>query len=269
MLRPRLALVALVTVLAVAGGITAALVTGHRPTTTATGAPVRTTQVPATTQPPTTTSPPLDRRTGGTTPPSHQPPVTTPRISDPAGAARQVFDAWQAGSQRRALQAATPAAVRTLFAFAPTQAKDLRFTGCRLLSGGYDCGYFAEWSVGLYYLDMRVEGGASAGYRVVSIDAEMRFGGPDAAAKHVIGAWLADDRAKALQATSETVVEQLWSHLRDRSQPPRFAGCTFRDSNYGADCAFDSTTVGLGLTMQVKGGALLGWHVVAVRFAQL
>jgi len=55
-------LVALATVVAVAGGITAALVIGHRPTITATSAPVVTTQVPATTQPPTTTSPPVDHR---------------------------------------------------------------------------------------------------------------------------------------------------------------------------------------------------------------
>ncbi len=200
--------------------------------------------------------------------PTHTTPAPIPRIFDPAMAARQMFDAWQAGNQRRALGAATPAAVRTLFAFAPTQAKELRFTGCHSTSPGYHCGYFAEWSVGLYYIDMRVQGGASAGYRVVSIDAEMRFGSPDDAAKHVMRAWLADDRAKALQAASEPVVDALWNRLQDRSHPPRFAGCTFRDINHGSDCTFDSTTVGLALTMQVKGGALLGWNVEAIRFAQ-
>lgn len=198
--------------------------------------------------------------------PTHTTPAPTPRIPDPAMAARHLFDAWQARNQQRALQAATPTAVRTLFAFAPTQG--LRFTGCRSGSLGYDCFYLSA-DVGLYYLDMRVQGGASAGYRVVSINAQMRFGSPDAAAKHVMSAWAADDRAEARNAASETVVDALWSRLRDRAHPPRFAGCTFRDSNRGSDCTFDSTTVGLGLTMQVKGGALLGWHVVAIRFAQL
>jgi hypothetical protein len=266
MLHPRPALAALATVVAVAVGITADVLTTHRPTT-ATGAAVVTTQLPDTTGPPATTSPAAGPGAGRPTQPTPQPPATAPRLSDPALAARQVFEAWQAGNQQRALQAATPSAVRTLFAFAPTQ--KLRFTGCRFLSHGYDCGYFAEWSVGLYYIDMRVEGGASAGYRVVSINAQMRFGAPDAAAKYLMSAWLADDRAQARQAASETVVDALWSRLRDRAHPPRFAGCAFRDINRGADCTFDSTTVGLGFTMQVKGGALLGWHVVAIRFAQL
>jgi len=201
--------------------------------------------------------------------PTHTTPPPTSRIPNPEMAARQVFEAWQAGNQRRALGAATPAAVRTLFAFQPSQAKDLRFTGCRLLSGGYNCGYFAEWSVGLYIIDMRVQGGASAGYRVVSIYAEMRFGSPGDAAKYLMRAWLADNRADARNAASNTVIDALWNHLRDRSHPPRFAGCTFRDINHGTDCTFNATSAGLGLTMQVKGGALLGHHVVAIRFAQL
>src|SRR6266542_3582080 len=118
MLHPRPALAALATVVAVAVGISAGVLTTHRPTT-ATGAAA-----------------------GRPTQPTPQPPATAPRLSDPALAARQVFEAWQAGNQQRALQAATPSAVRTLFAFAPTQG--LRFTGCRFLSHGYDCGYFAE-----------------------------------------------------------------------------------------------------------------------------
>ena len=264
MLHPRPAIAVLATVAAVAVGITTGVLTTHRPTT-ATGAAVVTTRLPDTTGPPATTSPPAGPRASGPTQPTHQPPATSPRLSAPALAARQVFQAWQARDQQRALQAATPAAVRTLFAFAPTPG--LRFTGCRFLSLGYDCGYLSA-DVGLYYLDMRVEGGASAGYRVVSIDAQMRFGDPDAAAKYVMGAWLDGDRAKARHAASETVVDALWSRLRDRAHPPRFVGCAFRDKNWGAACTFDSTTVDLGFTMQVKGGALLGWHVVAVRFAQ-
>ncbi len=265
MLHPRPALAALATVVAVAVGISAGVLTTHRPTT-ATGAAVVTTQLPDTTGPPATTSPAAGPGAGRPTQPTPQPPATAPRLSDPALAARQVFEAWQAGNQQRALQAATPSAVRTLFAFAPTQG--LRFTGCRFLSLGYDCGYLSA-DVGLYYIDMRVQGGASAGYRVVAIDAQMRFGSPDAAAKYVMSAWLADDRAEARNAASETVVDALWNRLGDRAHRPRFTGCTFRDINRGSDCDFDSTTVGLGFTMQVKGGALLGWHVVAIRFAQL
>jgi hypothetical protein len=130
MLYPRPALAALATVVAVAVGISAGVLTTHRPTT-ATGAAVVTTQLPDTTGPPATTSPAAGPGAGRPTQPTPQPPATAPRLSDPALAARQVFEAWQAGNQQRALQAATPSAVRTLFAFAPTQG--LRFTGCRFL----------------------------------------------------------------------------------------------------------------------------------------
>ena len=50
--------------------------------------------------------------------------------------------------------------------FTPTP--ELRFTGCRFSRLGYDC-FYSSTDVGLWYLDMRVEGGASAGYcRILS-----------------------------------------------------------------------------------------------------
>jgi hypothetical protein len=266
MLRPRPALAALATVVAMAVGSTAAVLTTHRPTT-ATGGAVVTTRLPDTTAPPpTTTSPSTGPKIHRPTDPAPQPPTTTPRISDPAQAARQLFRAWQAGDRPRARQAAAPSAVRTLFAFTPTP--ELRFTSCRFSSLGYDC-FYTSTDVDLWYLDMRVEGGASAGYRVVSVNAQMRFGSPDAAAQYVVRAWLQDDRAKARRAASETVVHALWSRLGDRAYGVRFDGCSFRGMDWGSDCAFGYATVGLGLTMQVKGGANLGWQVVAIQFAQL
>jgi hypothetical protein len=268
MLRPRPALAALATIVAVAVGSTAAVLTTHRPTT-ATGGTVLTTQLPDTTAPPaTTTSPSTGPKTHRPTQPTttSQPPTTSPPIADPAQAARQLFQAWQAGDQPRAHQAATPSAVRTLFAFAPTP--KLRFTSCRFSSHGYDC-FYTSTDVGLWYLDMRVEGGASAGYRVVSVNAQMRFGSPDAAAKYVVKAWLENDRVKARRAASETVVDALWSRSGDRAHRPRFDGCTFRGIDWGSDCAFGYTTVGLGFSMQVKGGADLGWQAIAIQFAQL
>jgi hypothetical protein len=265
MLHPRLALAALATVVAVAIGITAGVATTHR-STTATGGTVLTSQPPATTAPPATTPPPTGPRTNRPTQPTDQLPAPPPRISDPALAARQVFQAWRAHDRQRALGAATPTAVRTLFAFAPTPG--LEFTDCRSRGTGYDCFYSAAGE-GLYYIDMRVEGGASAGYRVVSINAQMRFGSPDAAATYAVSAWLAGDRAKAGNAASKTVVDALWNHLGDRALGPRFTGCAFRGIDWGFDCDFSDTTVGLGFVMQVKGGASLGWHVVAIRFAQL
>jgi hypothetical protein len=111
--------------------------------------------------------------------------------------------------------------------------------------------------------------GRGASQRVVSVNAQMRFGSPDAAARYVLQAWLEGDRAKARRAASESVVDALWSRLGDRAYRPRFDGCTFRDIDRGSDCAIGYTTVGLGSTMQVKGGADLGWQAVAIQFAQL
>jgi hypothetical protein len=265
MLRQRPVLVGLAIVVVAGVGSTAAVLTTHRPTSAAAGT-VATTQLPATTVPSVTTAPSTGPKTHGATRATPDRPTTPSRISDPALAARRLFQAWQAGDRQRARQAATPSAVRTLFAFAPTAA--LRFADCRYSSLGYDC-FYSSTDVGLWYLDMRVEGGASAGYRVVSVNAQMRFGSPDAAARYVLKAWLEGDRAKARRAASEAVVDALWSRLGDRAHRPRFDGCTFRDIDRGSDCAFGYTTVGLGFTMQVKGGANLGWQAVAIQFAQL
>jgi hypothetical protein len=188
--------------------------------------------------------------------PTHTTPAPTPRISDPQVAARHLFDAWQARDRQRALQAASPTAVRALFAIAPSPRP--RFTGCRSRSLGFDCVYSYPDADGLYFIDMRVEGGASAGYRVVSIDAPLRFANPQSSARHLVDAWLAGDRAEARKAASATAVDAMFS-LRDR-RPPSFTGCTYR--NGGFDCAY--TVESGALTMRVTGGASVGWTVQAV-----
>ena len=47
-------------------------------------------------------------------------------------------------------------------------AQGLRFMGCRYSSLGYDCFYTAT-DVGLWYLAMRVEGGANLGWQAVAV----------------------------------------------------------------------------------------------------
>jgi len=264
MLRPRLAIAAIATAVSVAGGISAAVLTEHRPTGTATATTVATTQPPPTTSPPspTSTSESGGTGTGGTTPTT---PAGPPRIPEPALAARHLFSAWQAGDRQRALEAATPAAVRALFALAPSPRP--RFTGCHDHRSLHDCNYrYPDGNAdGMWYITMEVDGGASAGYHVVAIDVVRRFANPDLAARYLMSAWLAGDRADAGNAASASAVNALWSRLGDRSYQPRFAGCTYRD--LGSDCAYDYTTVGLGLSMRVEGGASLGWTVNAVKFA--
>jgi len=188
---------------------------------------------------------------------THPTPAPTPRISDPALAARHLFDAWQARDRQRALQAASPTAVRALWAISPSPRP--RFTGCWSQSLGFDCVYSYPNANGVFHIDMRVEGGASAGYRVVSIDAPLRFASPQTSARHLVDAWLANNRAEARKAASATAVDAMFS-LGDRRHPPTFTGCTYR--NFGFDCAY--TVQGGALTMRVMGGASVGWTVQTV-----
>jgi hypothetical protein len=189
--------------------------------------------------------------------PTHPTPAPTPRISDPALAAGHLFDAWQARDRQRALQAASPTAVRALLAISPSPRP--QFTGCRSRSLGFDCVYFYPNADGVFYIDMRVEGGASAGYRVVAIDAPLRFANPQTSARHLVDTWLANNRAEARKAASTTAVDAMFS-LGDRRHPPTFTGCSYR--NLGFDCAY--TIQGGALTMRVTGGASVGWTVQTV-----
>jgi hypothetical protein len=256
MLRQRLVLIVLAAAVAVAAGVGAALVASHRG-----GAPTATTL--AATSTPTTTAPPaatVASSSGGaaaTTPAS----VAPPRVSDPAVAARRLFDAWQAGDRDRALQVATPAAVHELFAV--TTSSRPRFAGCRSQLPRFRCHYWIPDADGVFYVDMLVEGGASAGYRVVAVEAPLRLTSPADAAKHLMKAWVADDRAEARKAASRAAVDALWAGLHDRAHPPGFAGCSSAEG--GFDCAW--TASGGGLTMRAVGGASAGWSVEAVRFA--
>jgi hypothetical protein len=182
---------------------------------------------------------------------------TTPRISKPALAASHLFDAWQAGDRQRALQAASPTAVRALFAISPSPRP--HFSDCRSRKLGFDCIYSYPDANGVFFIDMRVEGGASAGYRVVSIDAPLRFASPQASTKHLVDAWMANDRAEARKAASAAAVDALF-RLGDRRHPLSLSSCTYR--NFGFDCGYASQ--GGALTMRVTGGASVGWTVQTV-----
>ncbi len=84
------------------------------------------------------------------------------RISDPARAAARLYDAWLANDRPRALQAADQATVDTIFAVPRTHPPAP--SGCAYRDFGFDCTYTGD-----YIIVIRVEGGASVGYGVVSI----------------------------------------------------------------------------------------------------
>jgi hypothetical protein len=273
MLRPRLAIAALVTIVAAAGGITAGVISSHR-AAAALDTPATTIGSPATTGghsagPIGTGTSGNGASTGGAATKTTRTmdvtattgkPAGPQRISDPAKAADHLFDAWQAGDRELALQAASASAVRALFAIEPTPRP--HFSGCRSVNLGFDCQYGYSHDNGIWYLIMRVEGGASAGYRVASVEAAWRFTAPDAAAKHLLDSWRANDRAGALHAASKTAVDAMF-RLASRSNPPRPLGCSFASIDRGYTCDYTGAEAGL-LIMRVTGGASAGWVVTEV-----
>jgi hypothetical protein len=87
------------------------------------------------------------------------------RLSTPDQAAAHLFLAWQQGKRNEASQFASEAAVNTLFAH-PYTGPEPTFQGCDQQVDHFNCAYRYEGGAILF----RVEGGASAGYRVASVD---------------------------------------------------------------------------------------------------
>jgi hypothetical protein len=251
MQRPQPVIIALAVVVVMAAGASAALLCSNPPAT-ATGSGVTTTSTAPTS---TTTSTTVASKATET-----RPTTTEPRISDPAEAAKRLFDAWQAGDRQRALQVATPGAVSELFAL--DRRPRPRFTTCRSELPRFRCHYAIPTANGVFFVDMLVAGGASAGYRVVDIAAPLRFANPADAARHLMQAWVDDDKDEARKAASKAAVDDLWDGLKDdRDHPPTLAACTPREG--GFDCSWNAKH-DAGISMLVVGGASAGWMVEAV-----
>ena len=84
------------------------------------------------------------------------------RFSNPGDAAGQLYDAWRADDTAQALEVAAQAVVDDLFSY-PVPQDTLTSIGCEPVEVGFACRWAGEQS----RLVMIVEGGASAGYRVV------------------------------------------------------------------------------------------------------
>jgi hypothetical protein len=96
--------------------------------------------------------------------PTHTTPAPTPRISDPALAARHLFDAWLADDRAEARKAASATAVDALFRLGDRRHPP-SLSGCTYRNFGFDCGYTSQGGA----LTMRVTGGASVGWTVQTV----------------------------------------------------------------------------------------------------
>lgn len=99
---------------------------------------------------------------GGDDPAARPTAATISSLASPGDAARHLYDAWQAGSRPKALEVAAPSVVDDLFSY-PVPPDTLTPGECELVEVGFGCRWAGERS----RLVMIVEGGASAGYRVV------------------------------------------------------------------------------------------------------
>jgi hypothetical protein len=86
------------------------------------------------------------------------------KISKPDAAAKSLYNAWKSNNRRAALQVASTSAVNKIFRTRYT-GPGWEFNGCEKRAGGYDCFYRYEGGG----VNMRVVGGAAAGYRVRSV----------------------------------------------------------------------------------------------------
>jgi hypothetical protein len=264
MSRSRLAIAALAVVAVAAGGVAAGMYSSTR-------GPAAATETTVATPPPTTagapaspvsTTGPAGASAGQTTttgPRAAATQISAGKISDPAKAAAHLFDAWQTIDHESALEFASAAAVRTMFAI-DTYPRP-RFSGCEPGGGGFDCRYRYANANGILLLDLRVTGGASAGYRVVSVTTPLRFSDPASSAKHLLDSWRAGDRAAALGAASPDAVDTMW-RVADRAHPPKPGKCVLDAADHSYDC-FDAIPSG-SLAMRLTGGASAGWVVTSV-----
>ena len=258
----RLIVLATASILVASAGSAAALVTSRRaaPPAAANSAPTPTRASSTTVQAqPAVTSTTSPRQVAGT---RSTPATSPPRISDPARAADHLYQAWRDGDRRRARQFASAAAVDAMFAISPS--RGLRFSHCSFRLAGYDCVYAFTSPGESPDAVMRVEGGASAGWRVVSVFVleQQRISDPAKAADHLYQAWRDGDRQRARRFASAAAVDALFAVPRDLALT--FSGCQYRD--LGFDCAYTGDRV---IGMRVQGGASAGYGVnsVSVRTA--
>lgn len=101
--------------------------------------------------------------TATTSPPRSPTPDNLGRFGTPEDAATHLYAAWRSGDRDKAALSGAPAAVNFLFAL-PDYPGGFVLTGCTFRDTGYDCRFEGAADA----VVMRVQGGASAGWRVTS-----------------------------------------------------------------------------------------------------
>jgi hypothetical protein len=261
MRQQRIVIIAIGAVLAASLGTAVALVSGRdaAPAATAGGSVPTTAPAPPSSaaQPqPSTTAPAQPAATSTTSPRHTESTRGIERITDPAKAADHLYDAWRDGDRRDATKFASAEAVDAMFAV--ERSRGLKFSHCSFRLAGFDCVYVFTQPSESPDAIMRVEGGASAGWRVVSVWVleQQRLSDPAKAAGHLYDAWRAGDRRDAAKFASAGAVSTMFAVPR---QVLTFSGCAYQGGGY--DCTYTGDRV---VVMRVDGGASIGYGVNAV-----
>jgi hypothetical protein len=180
-------------------------------------------------------------------------------MTTPARAAQHLLRAWQAHDRAAALQVASPQAVDAVFIRSPGSLRNPALTGCANRDGGYDCTY----SAGLTWLRFRVEGGASAGYRVQRAMFADRISDPATAAWRLYRDWAAGDYWAALAWGRPTAVQALFALPHERYA---FRGCQLAQPGSFV-CRWQATR--RGISINVTGGASVGYGIDRVETSPL
>ncbi|MEU8269265.1 hypothetical protein AB0B89_19130 [Sphaerisporangium sp. NPDC049002] len=174
-------------------------------------------------------------------------------VPAPASVAKRLFKAWLKGDRTAAAAVASPAAVKTLFAYA-YRAPD-RFDGC----AGTTC-RFVHTSVrvpgALNGIRMIVSGGT-----VAKVYESRHLTTADRAAKYLYGAWKAGDRNRGWEIASTGAVKTLF---RTRFGGPGyvFQGCD--PEKGGKSCAYSYE--GGAMFMHTRGSAARGYEVRSISY---
>jgi hypothetical protein len=207
-------------------------------------------------------SPPSPSTTAPPYRPISNPPRDAPvplRMATPAHAAQRLLRAWQAHDRAAALQVASRQAVDAVFARSPGSLRNPALSGCPNRDGAYDCTY----SAGLTWLRLRVEGGASAGYRVQRAMFADRISDPATAAWRLYRAWATGDHWAAVAWGRPEAVQALFALPHERYA---FKGCQLAQPGSFV-CRWQAAQH--QISIYVTGGASVGYGIDKVETSPL
>lgn len=180
---------------------------------------------------------------------------TANQAASPATVAKKLFNAWLRRDRAAAHRVATPASVKSMFAY-PFRAPD-KFLGC----SGNACRFV--------HTSVRVPGGLNgvlmvvSGTKVVKVYRSRHITKPASVAGHLYAAYVAGDRYRGLEVATTGAVKTLFRVKHDpRGVKRHFQGC--RPEPKGVSCAYSYE--GGAMFMHLRGSAATGYHVRSIGY---